>query len=894
MKKIILLLFCLSGFIAARGQCSFKMAVSVLENASCEKNGIIKAEIKDMTGNLDIDNAQYRLDPVNEGGFNLPFNKNEGIISGVPAGTYKVTVRIYCGVSQMTVTSDDEVTVISTHPNFDINKVYVETAGMISSHACSPTGTIPIQIGSGLMPYTVKIVAAPDESLNGKTYSSLEEGPVLLTEMPWGAYEFEVSDACSYTLELGPIELGIVEPEYSVKVKGSPACLNTGGIYLSLKNGTPPYTVTFTETPEAYTGKNIITVDGDCVDYPISDLPQGAYKFSVEDKCRYYEHTAEIREADFSVKIPGSISSAPCSKSGEVTFRIEGGLAPYTIETCLDGDCHMETITVSETKDTVIKGLAPGNYTFKITDKCTESVSETLTVGVLDISVQALSIPASSCSAKDGAATVTVENTFPPFLKPPVFVNEQTGEEKLLAGESPYSITGLEAGNYVFKFTDGCERYVEEKIVVKAGKKPVEAIIDAVGACGGNQPAALIIYVTEGISPWTVTVGCEDCDPEMNLPEKKQSDPLFVFGGLLYDKTYVIKVTDACGEHNTFTVHIDMPTTGTGETVTEVDLYEDVFFMPENQEDISNCRNLLIKKKLSDPKTGRHWALFSEHPELFEVAFVRSDRRDEIFDGASDMPWEEIKDTHTAEFEEGYCEARLKGLYYVAYVRYKENLIIGCEIMADNIVFAETGAEMETESNCNYFDLKLALGDTSIICLPYTVVLTGKDDGEQTTYGPYTGLKEQTVTKIPHGKYAIALIDGNQSCKWDLGEIKALPPLPESPLEISYPEDKMTCDKYAMTFIIDYCSPYSWILTETDDDSKIMGEGTVNAPEENISDKMTVEGLEYDVNYTLCLTFYEKYGDDRKSLCEDVFRNKITENYSGDFVPVFCLPDTAK
>jgi len=85
-------------------------------------------------------------------------------------------------------------------------------------------------------------------------------------------------------------------------------CRFTGAISVNLSKGEPPYTVTMTTKPAAYTGQTVFTYNAAGL-YEIGNLPEGSYAFSTKDNCNSIFNTSAISLGKLPRDIPASTTA---------------------------------------------------------------------------------------------------------------------------------------------------------------------------------------------------------------------------------------------------------------------------------------------------------------------------------------------------------------------------------------------------------------------------------------------------------------------------------------------------------------------------------------------------------------------------------------------------------
>jgi gliding motility-associated-like protein len=900
MRKVVklgLLIVCLAAFGQISGQtadCQFNVEVSVAKISDCESNGIIKAVLSgDNVTNAIIDSAdaRYSIQSVTPGGYSKIFDANHGIIQGVPPGTYIIIADAFCTSTNSRVNySSAQITMTGTYPGFKQESMEINTAGIKRSLKCSPTGVIPVEVGSGRPPYSVRVIEAPDANWIDSVFTFTEAGIYNIENVRWGDYTFTFSDACGYTVYRSP-RVDAIEPEY--KITGSedtPACLQNGKISFSLKNGTLPYMIVITEFPEEYTGEDTLIVEHDG-NLTIDRLPAGIYDFTISDVCQPREFTVTINEGKFTARSSQSKSSVPCKEEGEITFHLSGGLPPYTIKplSCPDNRCPLyDSLVVSTVNDTVIKGLLPGIYSFLLLDQCRkDSLRHEITIDTLKLGVLASDIQAvSSCYDADGRATIKVTGGAKPYVAT-MFDRMTNTFIALPSTDPPYNFTGLGAGDYKFEITDDCGRIDSASFSMKRDSLRAELTAKTFMSVDCGASAAIGVKITDGKPDYILIISQNGNSIDTLGPSNAAE---FQFENYPPGE-FEIKVKDACNDSVMLKTEIlsfdfgdpDMKDEVTG--ITAADLYEDMFF-PLNPAD-ADCRKVIIKKK--NKRNTSFYQLWSDHPEMFEVAYVP--------DNNLSLPktWRKIQTADTLSFDIKYCEAINSKLTYKAFVRMKELNpdFAACNIeIEEEIKFAPPKFTVTRSSqNCDNSVWRITPNANSLICMPYTITVidTVTDTPVALDRSEFDDLSAHSIT-LPLGVHRIE-IESDDGCRWSVDTVVTSVPEPDSWKYPNVRYENHLCKSYSMYFDFDYaCYPYSWILRAKDNPAIILESKDITDSDRK---NRSTSGLEYEKEYEICLLFNNRQDTVR---CTKVYQKNRPnpEPYRITFTPEYCLPDTAK
>jgi gliding motility-associated-like protein len=891
--KILLLSACLITSNVLSGQCSFTVDVVLEKESDCESNGIIQATLSGINvdnGTIQISDARYSLESVISGGHNKVFDANGGRIQGIPPGTYIVKAEAFCTATNSRVIGipSQQITVPGTYREFDINQIEVVTAGVKASLKCSPTGLVPIKLGSGRTPYNIRIVEAPDPALIDQSYSHPTEGVKEITDLPHGSYKFEISDACGYIYSI-PSVIDSIEPEYVLKeIVPTPKCLFNGKLVLSLTNGTHPYMIVFADFPPEYTGEDTIYVSTEG-EYIISGLPKGTYDFKVEESCYSKDFLAEITDDPFGVTFVSEVKSVPCQNNGEVSFKFSGGLPPYIVESvaCPNDICPFTSKTIYAS-DTVIKGFLPGDYEFKISDQCGETIFlPSVTVDTLDMSLSVSDVKdVTTCFKNDGKATININGQANPLTDTLINRTTNTGYPIPSSGP-PFKFDTLAIGDYVYKVIDACGR--EDSVLFVLERDELDALLGEVYVSFGCSFAngSAMIHIIRGVAPYILTIEKDDGSYSDVLGPSDTT--VYIFQGLGAG-TYNVKIVDACGDIVELPLEIELfdiddPEYIPGDAV-PASLYSQ-FFSPITTN--SDCDKVfIIRSKENNTDVNKYW---KERYEDFEVAFIPP--------GSTFPPapgdWRDVKDLgDTVMINVDFCEARKNGLQYTVYARHKwmPGPIAACDLLKDVIEFPPVISSASISANrCENFDITIH-NESGVICLPYNIIITDTLNGNIVASYRYSAHSDTTIT-LPLGGYEIKLTDQetDESCTWYVDTLTAsVPP----PVNYPYVEQYIgqSCDKYQAIFELNYfCYPYSWILREKDTQNIIDSGDIENQEQHDLpQDYRYQKDLLYGVYYELCTLWQGEV-----MLCSDIYQDHRPPStaYRMDQATNYCLPDTA-
>jgi gliding motility-associated-like protein len=279
-------------------------------------------------------------------------------ISGVPSGTYRVTVTDGGGCQAVV----NNISVNST-TSFSITPV-------VANAVCTATnGSVQLSTTGGNAPYTYTVGAVSNTT---GTFGGLTAGNYNVT--------IRDNAGCQSTATFT-----IGQTNSTLNVSAAPtnaACgLNNGQIQLTTTGGTAPYTYTrgaTSNTTGLFTG-----------------LATGSYDFSIRDAngCTNTLNNISISASPNTLTASATRTSATCGRAnGQLTVVGSGGVAPYT---------YRISATISNTTG-LFNTLDVGNYIVQVTDAlgCTFSTPIQTVTNTGGVSA-AIGISPQSCTGQD-------------------------------------------------------------------------------------------------------------------------------------------------------------------------------------------------------------------------------------------------------------------------------------------------------------------------------------------------------------------------------------------------------------------------------------------------------------------------------------------------------------
>ncbi|MDX6192160.1 SprB repeat-containing protein, partial [Flavobacterium sp. Fl-318] len=385
--------------------------------------------------------------------WNTPGNNTTATVSGVPAGTYQVTVKD----NTTLCTATSSVTVQSP---LVLSLGYGSTAVLCSGQT---NGSIDITVGGGTAPYTYAW-----STTNGSTVIATNEDQVALKG---GTYDVVVTDANGCTLNQSIV---VSEPATLTLVENTGAHQQvlcsagaTGGFTVTASGGNAPY---------LYSIDNFATSNSTGV---FSSLTAGSYTVKVKDAndCQGANLTIVITEPSTGLMVNLTKQNATTAQScsnGSATVTATGGTAPYTYLWSNGGT----TATIT--------GLTNGAYSVTVTDTngCTFTESVVVDcVNTCDAVVTVGTVTNVLCTGTStGAITVNASSA----LRPGAVFTFTWSDGTITTGTSS-TISNKAAGTYTVGVTINgtvCDA-VEESITIT---EPASMLSASATATDENGP----------------------------------------------------------------------------------------------------------------------------------------------------------------------------------------------------------------------------------------------------------------------------------------------------------------------------------------------------------------------------------------------------------------------
>lgn len=344
------------------------------------------------------------------------------------------------------VTDDLGATVGDTIEMFDPQPWQVNTTATPASCGVSD-GSITVSVFGGVPPYTFTWS-------NGSTTQNQQQ-------LPAGTYLVTITDVngCEYTESATVNNTGNLSVTTTVQYD---TCQGTACI---IANSVPNATYTWSN---GQTGQQIC------------GLADFTYSVTVTGPSGCTGIASVPITNVTTMQVSATSVAASCGSDGSVIASAVNGSPPYTY--------------LWNTNDTTaqVTNLPAGNYTVTVTDNngCSAVGNTTISSGVFTVD-SVIVIPATCATSTDGAATVFVTGTNPPF------------DYAWSDGHNTNANTGLASGTYTVTITDANSCILVQSVTISEVSLQVTTGIITQSNCLTGQSGALFASALNGSAPYS-------------------------------------------------------------------------------------------------------------------------------------------------------------------------------------------------------------------------------------------------------------------------------------------------------------------------------------------------------------------------------------------------------
>lgn len=426
-------------------------------------------------------------------------------ISGLPAGTYTVTV------------TDDNGNGCPTEETFIVR----EPVGMslslsdVTDVSCNGVadGAIDIEVTGGQAPYDY----AWQNALGMPLGVSQD-----LSALSGGDYSVTITDANGCVFEPNPITVNEPGPiNINASVSNASAANNDGAINLSISGGSVPYTFNWTTTNGG--GLNVAAQNQ-------TGLNPGYYFVTVTDD-NGCSNTRDSILVEGVFNVIGTVSQVTCAgaNDGSVDLEIIGGFPAFRFDWS-DGGAPVQNRT----------DLGPGIISVTVTDASNTEIIRTFDLGNPDPIVLQTNITNESGTGCNGSINLTVSGGNAPYSYQ--WSNGATNEDPSDLCKGSYDITVTDAKNCIAILSD---------VTVAGSVMQISSSDTDDASCNGEDDGCVRLAIIGGCEPYRYTLSAGSRTELKNETNVEFCD--------LSAGSYTITVEDVNGQEIIFPFDIEEP-----------------------------------------------------------------------------------------------------------------------------------------------------------------------------------------------------------------------------------------------------------------------------------------------------------------------------------------------
>ena len=395
-----------------------------------------------------------------------PTQPNSGVLGGLPAGSYALTVT--------------DTKTCSITANFTI----LQPSALTSTYTSLPStcgianGSATISVGGGTPGYTINWNTAPPQV------------GTIATSMAPGSWLGVITDSKGCTLTQSVSVSSAASPTITGFVTGQPKCfgMSNGSITVNYAGGTSPYTVSWS-APISVVAPGLTALS-----HSVSGVTAGAYAATVTDSygCMH-SMPVNVFQPSLLVNTVGTNTTICYGQSAQIYAQGVNGTAPYTYT-------WTPAIFVGAGPHTV-SPLAGTSYSAYVTDAngCTTS-PQIITINV----TPQLLIAASSYTRCDGDAELLGPSITSPGKGGPYTYNWNTGPTT--SSISVIASYPTSPNYYTVTVSDGCS--IPASAIFTLNVNPLPVISFSSNVLSGCAPLAVTLTGnasgTNNVFQWSV------------------------------------------------------------------------------------------------------------------------------------------------------------------------------------------------------------------------------------------------------------------------------------------------------------------------------------------------------------------------------------------------------
>jgi len=446
---------------------------TALEPTCGEPNGTIQVIATGGSGKY-----EYSLDGINF------VEYTNGLITGLAAGTYSITVRDANTILCPNVTIRD-ITLYNSNTD-----LMVSVTASNASDCIVEDGTLYVSVSGGSGIYTY--------SLNGKSVEVIDG---MIENLPADVYVLTVTDSKGCTVSSGEVRISSEESQLFVTVnnKANTTCGSSTGSITFTVTGSSDYTYQLDGYPEVHvTHNNAIT---------LTSLNAGVHNLHVWDNCGEFVEVITITNGNnalaFDITTQNEILSCDGDLiEGSITLHVTNGSPVYQYR--VDGGSWIDF--TGNNSSVTIEELHNGIYLIEVKDatgctyemsnvKISREIYEPIHVGTVYVAQEP------TCGQPNGSIQVKATGGSGNYL---YSVNDGT-----FTAYTNGLITGLSAGTYKISVIDAdyntCAPASVNNIVLHNSDSDLAVSVTPSNASDCELPnGSLFITVSGGTGPYTI------------------------------------------------------------------------------------------------------------------------------------------------------------------------------------------------------------------------------------------------------------------------------------------------------------------------------------------------------------------------------------------------------
>lgn len=453
---------------------------------------------------------KYNWYSVTDGIETLLENKNDSILSGVPAGSYKLRIEDGSSVANQT----ESGTMTLSQPE---ELVTVVDTRMLSCHQGSD-GYIQISVKGGTGSYRLYYKPNGTNTEYREITGNSRAYTFNLNNLPAGTYSIYVLDenSCHASINGSDIsEIVLTQPDKALTILTDTVYdptgygLSNGEIRVQLDGGTPEYTVIWKDEKG-----NVLTAENSVIDgvftSVLTGLSNGAYRIEVRDanysKANDANNAACILTDEYEIVEPAELTmeleethyvSCYHLSDGEITAHVKGGVKnrddnqPLYKFTWYREEAG-SFVVMPDRNSSILTNVPAGTYKVEIEDhaRIPNKTSAVYQIVQPDL-LTAVSEDVRVACGETAAVSVTVSGGTLPYA-----YKWNTGDETPV-------LSDMYPGKYMVMVTDarGCEVAAIARVISPSDLSVSAKINNPV--CYQSANGSIIVQVAGGTDPYT-------------------------------------------------------------------------------------------------------------------------------------------------------------------------------------------------------------------------------------------------------------------------------------------------------------------------------------------------------------------------------------------------------